>query len=318
MARIAPETAADKAVRRLVQANLDVAGIACRRIEHGRDGAAMHELRVSLRRLRVALRAYAPFVAAGVPHKLRRRLRAVSHATGDVRDAEVQLEWIDSLRPGAGVAQRPGRRWVRAQLAARRRTAVRRVRQAALPEFRQLDRRIRHRLGQKALASCGKGSAARAGFAGAAAPHVRRHIAVLAGQLGRIGSVRDMAGAHAARITAKQLRYLIEPLVRGKEADAVIGPLRELQDSLGKLHDRQVMARTLARLRNSGARKEPDGDLMPGLRWLALRNREEAAMLHEKIRRRYLDQSARTLLRSQREFVRRLTAGFTPIRMEKH
>ena len=67
----------------------------------------------------------------------------------------------------------------------------------------------------------------------------------------RLGAVRTMvdeAPAHRARIAAKRLRYLLEPI--RSEVDGVeplIGKLRELQDALGELRDSRMQRAALVR-----------------------------------------------------------------------
>ena len=55
---------------------------------------ALHDLRVSLRRLRTWLRAFRPFVDDTVGRKSRRRLRRLVRSTNSARDLEVWSIWI--------------------------------------------------------------------------------------------------------------------------------------------------------------------------------------------------------------------------------
>jgi CHAD domain-containing protein len=77
---------------------------------------------------------------------------------------------------------------------------------------------------------------------------VTTHAAELAAELGGVQSVADEERAHEARIAAKRLRYLLEPLRRELEgAGELISRLKDLQELLGALHDVAVLAAELRR-----------------------------------------------------------------------
>jgi hypothetical protein len=90
-------------------------------------------------------------------------------------------------------------------------------------------------------------------FGGAAAEILLRHAAKLGRQLGRVKDAGDVERAHAARISAKRLRYLADPLAqlvqanrRQPRADQLVHRLKGLQDLLGELHDAHVLESGLA------------------------------------------------------------------------
>ncbi|HBY61665.1 MAG TPA: hypothetical protein DEH78_17730 [Solibacterales bacterium] len=66
----------------------------------GRDPDAIHTLRVSVRRLGLALRAFHQFFPAKPVKKVRRRLRRLMRFAAEVRDRDVALRVLD--RAGAG------------------------------------------------------------------------------------------------------------------------------------------------------------------------------------------------------------------------
>jgi len=89
-------------------------------------------------------------------------------------------------------------------------------------------------------------------FAAAAADVLHRHAAKLGQRLGRVTDAGDVEGAHRARISAKRVRYLADPLEqlvqlvaasRGRSAPpgGLAHRLKGLQDLLGELHDAHVM-----------------------------------------------------------------------------
>src|SRR5439155_900230 len=103
--------------------------------------------RVAMRRLRSTLRAYQPQLDAVVPSKLRRRLRDLARATGEARDVEVQIAWLEHRRDELRPARRAGVPWLLARLTERRERAYRDIRERIAPKFDRLARRLRRALG---------------------------------------------------------------------------------------------------------------------------------------------------------------------------
>ncbi|HXO43797.1 MAG TPA: CHAD domain-containing protein, partial [Thermoanaerobaculia bacterium] len=90
-------------------------------------------------------------------------------------------------------------------------------------------------------------------FAEAAAGILRRHAAKLERRLRRVIAADDVERAHAARISAKRLRYLADPLAQlvaaahgQARAGELVHGLKGLQDLLGELHDAHVLESELA------------------------------------------------------------------------
>ncbi|MCB1009077.1 MAG: CHAD domain-containing protein [Acidobacteria bacterium] len=86
-------------------------------------------------------------------------------------------------------------------------------------------------------------AAAATPYRAALADELARHAEVLARSLAHVATVADEEEGHRARIEAKRLRYLLEP-VAGRLAGAkrAVAHLKQLQDLLGELHDLQVLA----------------------------------------------------------------------------
>jgi primosomal protein N'' len=76
---------------------------------------------------------------------------------------------------------------------------------------------------------------------------IRRHAAELGDNLKAVRTAENMAEVHEARIAAKRLRYLLEPLTRrAPGAKGLTAPLKGLQDVLGHLHDMHVISEEIA------------------------------------------------------------------------
>lgn len=289
-------------------ARLGVAALARHRIEVLRaarlrlgaadDPEALHDFRVSMRRLRSVLRGYRPVLGKAVPRRLRRRLRRLARATNPSRDFEVKLAWLKSQDERLRPRDRVGLRWLVARLEEGQR--------AADSEARDLiDSRFEDR-----MAALEKGVAA---LEAAAAPEDPSLAAVTAQRLAqllatfrrrwdKVRGIGDQAAAHQLRIAGKRIRYLLEPLAGVlPTADAAVARFKALQDVTGEMHDADVLAGRLAeamedaaaergqrvadRLREYEAldraalRRERRRDPMPGLLELAdaVRRRRQGA-----------------------------------------
>src|SRR5688572_19306061 len=113
---------AEEAVRRIARRHLARAAEARR---HLGDDDRLRAFRVSLRRLRVTLRAYAPYLNKDVA-KLRRRLGEVQAGTGAGRDAEAVAARLQALLAGLTPASRRAAAPLSKRLLAERRRAYRR------------------------------------------------------------------------------------------------------------------------------------------------------------------------------------------------
>jgi CYTH domain-containing protein len=121
------------------------------------------------------------------------------------------------------------------------------VRGETLRRFVEIEPRLREGL-SRYVARLEEGVPRRT-FASEAGELVRRAGEALEAGLARVGSVADSEAAHEARILAKRLRYLLEPLRAtdvGEETTALVKHLKGLQDILGELHDAHVLSDELA------------------------------------------------------------------------
>ena len=236
----------DQAVRLICLGHLDAAREALSRVTDEADGEALHDFRVAVRRLRSTLRAYRDHLDDPIPNKLRRRLRDLQQATNAGRDAEVALEWVQPHRASLNPRQRYGLDWLVARLEARRQEAYRTAAEQVTRDFEKIARLLSQQLERyRRKIKVGTGDVPTP-HAAAAAALVRRHAGVLAEQLGRVAGPDDQEAVHRARIAAKRLRYLLEPL-RDElgAAKPLIGKLKELQDVSGAMHDAQVFEQDL-------------------------------------------------------------------------
>lgn len=240
----------DEAARRLALGFLDQAAVAKDRLSDPDDTEALHDFRVGLRRLRSTLRSYENLLAKSVGKKLGKRIKALADATGEGRDSEVALAWLDEVaeaEPSPAPAARPGHRWLRMRLAAVRDRAYAEIAERIEEEFGSLAERLRERLSVYRAEVRLDATVAPRRFGEVAATSLDDLGRKLETELAAIDSAEDEEDAHRARITAKRIRYLLEPFAaESPAARAAVKKLKQLQELLGELHDAHVLERTLA------------------------------------------------------------------------
>jgi len=237
----------EEGARLIALAHLDKAAAAFPRLQEASDSEALHDFRVALRRLRSCLRAYRPWLEESLPKKLRRRLRDLADATGPGRDTEVQIEWLRGRSRHLSSYHRAGLAWLLARLEERMRKANEDMSERLPREFPRLEEGLRRRLSTYRTEVHLQAGAHRPTLAEITAGLVRRQAAELQSQLARVDGPEDQEEAHRARISAKRLRYLLEPLTEEvPEAAAVVKHMKGLQDLLGELHDAHVLESELA------------------------------------------------------------------------
>jgi len=226
------------AARRIALNLLDAASAARERLTDADDVEALHDFRVAMRRLRSTLRAYQPQLDAVVSPKLRRRLRDLARATGEARDVEVQISWLEQRRDELPPGRRAGVPWLVARLTQRRERTYRDIRERIAPKFDRLARRLRRALGAAPV----RDATLPPPLASLIAQLLEEQSSDLERRLALIRSPASHAEAHAARIRVKRARYLLEPVVReAAPAAPVLRRLKEIQQVLGDLHDLQVV-----------------------------------------------------------------------------
>ncbi|HYU34451.1 MAG TPA: CHAD domain-containing protein, partial [Thermoanaerobaculia bacterium] len=249
------------------------------------------------------------------PKKLRRRLRRLARATGPGRDTEVQIEWLRPRGQHLAGTHRASLAWILAHLDGRMRKAYAKLGGRLEDEFPALERGLRQHLSVYRTEVHLDPQAPRPTFGEATAAVLRAQTVDLERHLARIEDEDDETEAHQARISAKRVRYLLEPLLDElPPAAPLVKRLKGLQDLLGELHDAHVLETELhdATLRAATERAEklfalslaetPDPKILraerrrtveSGLIALARLNRARRDRLFEKLEDEWLD-GART------------------------
>jgi CHAD domain-containing protein len=252
-----PGTALSKAGMELLSARLGDVRRQQARLRDQPARAAVHDTRVSTRRLRAALKVFGN-------KELRRYDREVKQfqdALGAVRDLQLQLQWLNGHdRPQA---------------------ALRPIANEQKQLLRTRSRELRQRLGKwrnqtapallkavtayRAVGRLGSGKMRR---------HLRKRLARVMPQLAAFGDSTDPATIHRLRIALKKLRYDVELLAPAFPAYAglALSVLAPLQGELGSVHDKDVRMELLWRFLGKGP--ERHGDKLAALIGDVLESRE--------------------------------------------
>ena len=219
--------------------------------------------------------------------KVRRRLRDLTLATNDQRDAEVQIGWLFAQRKQLAANELPGYSWMLRRVRDRKRRAHRSAGRELGRDFADVVRMMGNRLDDAEGPESRSFRDAFFELLGPGTDGLRQSLDAIAG-------ADDEESIHRARIQIKRLRYLIEPLRReSAESRAAVRQLKELQALLGELHDMHVLEDELGSGIEETATEKArrlhqlalSGDERPGLVALAARARQRRDALYAEFER---------------------------------
>jgi CHAD domain-containing protein len=201
------------------------------------DGIGVHQARVASRRLREAVPVLSDGLQGAKPAKAQRKIRRLTRALGAVRELDVTLHLVDELAEKPGIP-RPALGDVRAHVieAREQRREVMHERLAGVDVdklVRRLDA-VRDALGHPS-----PDHTWRAALASRIAKRARR----LGSAIDAAGQIYAPEALHRVRIATKKLRYAMELADESRAAPsaALVRTLRKAQDTLGRMHDLQVL-----------------------------------------------------------------------------
>jgi CHAD domain-containing protein len=206
------------------------------------DVRALHRTRVASRRLRELLPVLE--LDAALARKLGRRLRRVTDGLGSVRELDVLSLLLDELhesgRHGSSGLSRIATSVVRERNGARKRLRSK-LPVAELWRVAEKLEDVAQAL-QKDAAS-GSGGRREAAWRWAIEARVTNRAERLSAAMRDAGAVYLAERLHAVRIALKKLRYAVELRVEaaGEKPHAHLKALKQMQEVLGHLHDRQVL-----------------------------------------------------------------------------
>ena len=215
----------------------------------GDDIEALHDMRVWSRRLREALEVFAFCFPEKIYDKLYRRVKQVTKALGNARNADVAVEFFSKhLAESQDMTERFAfedllNRLAKDQTREREKMVNKlnkKVRAANLPS--QLEQAFRDTAAQRGFRRRGPRTA------------LRLARTLISQRLNNVFAVRraitgenDVEQLHKLRIAVKKLRYALEALefAAGENAAENLKFFKKLQTVLGDLHDRDVFIATV-------------------------------------------------------------------------
>lgn len=198
------------------------------------DPEYIHQLRVGTRRLRAAMRLFAPLISSGGSETALPPLRVMMGLLGRARDFDILLTEI--VGPVVAALPDEPRLAALAGIITDRRHAARHqaVSHLTSREFGRLMLRLSHQSCAQQQADASEPETA-AAFAATRLASLRRKVRKLAAA----ARPEDPVGLHALRIGIKRLRYALEFFASlGRKAHSpLISDLAKAQDILGQLND---------------------------------------------------------------------------------
>jgi len=199
----------------------------------------VHQARVASRRLREAVPVLAGETKAR--RKAERKIRKLTQALGTVREMDVTVQILDEFARGTALP-RSALEDVRAHVIAerdRRRTVM-------LHRLRRVNtQKLNRRLEEASIVTAMVNSAE---WRQALTSRVGVRVERLRDAIQRAGQIYAPEQLHGVRIATKKLRYALE-LIADARIAAVrpqVNTLKRAQDTLGKLHDLQIIEQHVA------------------------------------------------------------------------
>jgi triphosphatase len=285
-----PATSLEEAARAVLVPLLAAALDEAPAVLRGDDVEATHDMRVAIRRLRVALTTFRNCFPKEPLKEQLRATRRIGRKLGEVRDADVHLAALQTALGSATSDEHAGVVHALERLAEGRRDAL----ATFAIELSQFDR-----TGLAGLIGSG-GKAAEAPLREVAPRILRKRLHLLLEKADRAlesGNARDL---HALRIQGKHLRYNLEffsEALGPTSADALT-QLAHLQERLGTIADLDAFQRYYRDLLEGIA---SDDRRAPGLRARLTAARRERARALETLRHRWM--------KGERTYPERLTAS---------
>ena len=221
----------------------------------GKD-TGVHQARVASRRLREAVPVLTEGLHGTKRGKAQRKIRRLTQALGTVRELDVTLRLIDELAERRGVpkaALADVRAHVMEEREKRRALMIERLQAVDTPKLKRRLRTVCDALSNPAPGH---------NWCAVLALRISRRARRLQRAIDHAGQVYAAQALHDVRIAAKKLRYALEIADEsaGAPCASTLRVIKRLQDTLGRLHDLQVLQHHIAEVAASH-RRASDGGL---------------------------------------------------------
>lgn len=222
------------------------------------DIEGVHSMRVATRRLRSALRDFAPLSKKQFPKKLRRNLKRLADALGAVRDQDVAIDFLEKLQAEADtdLLKTGIEKFIKERNDWRDAARIELIEAVAADKMSDLEQRFGSALDKTASRRKSKRTISFNEAGQTAITDGLENMLDLGDHLYHPFKVEEL---HEMRIAAKRLRYAIELFVVcwGEAIAPFADEIAEMQSFLGETHDCDVWIETLSkRLENDSANAE--------------------------------------------------------------
>jgi CHAD domain-containing protein len=221
------------------------------------DVHGVHQARVASRRLREAVPVLTSGIKGTRAGKARRKIRRLTRALGTVRELDVTIQMLDEL-VAKDALPRPALEAVRGRVVterdARRVVLLKRLDHVNLSK---LDKRL-ETVGDALVETRSEA------WRDALGARLLKRSKALAAAIAAAGHMYAPEQLHKVRIAAKKLRYAMELAFDAgvKAASAPVRAVKHAQDTLGRLHDLQVLQFHVAAVQAQPVdHSRPDGGL---------------------------------------------------------
>lgn len=205
----------------------------------GKDPEGVHQIRVSLRKMRTALKLFKPVCDDKNSRRLFKKLKKFAAKLDKARDLDILLmSHFDQYDQENAPA-------LKIRLSEQRARAYKDVKKLLENnKFKRMRRNLKKQLKQGSWCKSRAKSTLLKGFADETLNVMRQNLTEQFRQL----DVSDDIALHKFRIGTKRFRYAYEffaPLYPSDQADLTIARLKQLQDTLGELHDCYIQQQIL-------------------------------------------------------------------------
>lgn len=204
------------------------------------DAKSVHGLRVALRRCRTMADALSEVNPGSGWRKIKKSSRNLFRALGELRDTQVEREWIKKLAPSGEKARMQVLRLLAKREKHEREATQRRLKDFGLKEWKKVARRVEQKARLFPLESIVFQRLALARLTEASDLFYRAR------------RIKSGASWHKARIGLKQFRYIAENFLP-RRYSVWASDVKRIQDLLGDVHDLDVLVSDVPRsLRSIG------------------------------------------------------------------
>ncbi len=240
-------SASEGILKVLLTRGKEVAEFARMAIENGEDAEVIHDLRVSMRRLRSAIRDFSGVVDKKTIKPVRQKLKTLASTLGAVRDRDVACEALEKLKAKAEEAKETKVASEIAKLIEQERKVRSQAYQAFSKYLEGQVAEFEKNFSATCIAAVGQSDFT---FEQIGRAVVSKNLSDFLSLSKHLYEPFEVESLHELRIASKRLRYSIELFAvchKKEDAEFFATQIAEMQGALGDLHDCDVWIEDLGK-----------------------------------------------------------------------